>query len=118
VKPSAALASSLPGFDIPTNTVQENGTYGGQGKAVGVSHPGGFAVCGVRANATPNAGRMLGQAMIKRDRLELLLAAVAGAVIGVVAGYLDDSRGLGLVMWAVGFAVIVSGLVYFLRGFR
>jgi hypothetical protein len=56
--------------------------------------------------------------MIKPDRLELLIAAVAGAVIGVVAGYLDDSRGLGLVMWAVGFAVIVSGLVYFLRGFR
>jgi hypothetical protein len=40
---SAALAS-LPGFDSPTITVQENGTYGGQGKAVGVSHPGGFAV--------------------------------------------------------------------------
>ena len=42
---SAALAS-LPGFDSPTITVQENGTYGGQGKAAGVSHPGGFAVCG------------------------------------------------------------------------
>ena len=60
----------------------------------------------------------LGQAMIQRDQLELLLAAVAGAVIGVVAGYLGDSRGLGLVIWTVGFAVIASGLVYFLRGFR
>jgi len=56
--------------------------------------------------------------MIQPDRLELLLAAVAGAGLGVVAGYLGDSRGLGLVIWTVGFAVIASGLVYFLRGFR
>ena len=33
-----ALAS-LPGFGIPTITVQENGTYGGQGKAVGCVPP-------------------------------------------------------------------------------
>ena len=33
-----ALASP-PGFDIPTNTVQENDTYGGQGKAVGCVPP-------------------------------------------------------------------------------
>jgi hypothetical protein len=32
--------------------------------------------------------------MIKPDRLELLIAAVAGAVIGFVAGFLDDSRGV------------------------
>jgi len=30
---------SPPGFDIPTITVQENGTYGGQGKAVGCVPP-------------------------------------------------------------------------------
>ena len=60
----------------------------------------------------------LKQAMIKPDRQELLIAAVTGAVIGVVAGYLDESRGLGLLIWAVGFAAIVSGFVYFLRGFR
>ena len=66
-------------------------------------------------------GRMselLKQAMIKPDRQELLIAAVTGAVIGVVAGYLDESRGSGLLIWAAGFAAIVSGLVYFLRGFR
>ena len=56
--------------------------------------------------------------MIKPDRLELLIAVVAGAVIGFVAGYLDDSRGVSLFIWAIGFALIVSGLVYFLRGFR
>ena len=56
--------------------------------------------------------------MIQPDRLELLLAAVAGAVIGFVAGYLGESRGVGLLIWAVGFALIASGLVYFLRGFR
>jgi len=56
--------------------------------------------------------------MTYQDRTELLIAAVAGAVIGFVAGYLDESRGFGLVIWAVGFAVIVSGMVYFLRGFR
>ena len=61
---------------------------------------------------------LLKQAMIKPDRQELLIAAVTGAVIGVVAGYLDESRGLGLLIWAVGFAAIVNGLVYFLRGFR
>ena len=61
---------------------------------------------------------LLKQAMIKPDRQELLIAAVTGAVIGVVAGYLDESRGLGLLIWTVGFAAIVSGLVYFLRGFR
>ena len=52
------------------------------------------------------------------DRVELLFSAVAGAVFGIVAGYLDESRGFGLLIWAVVFAVIVSGLVYFLRGFR
>jgi hypothetical protein len=31
--------TSLPGFDNPTIAVQENGTYGGQGKAVGCVPP-------------------------------------------------------------------------------
>ena len=31
--------ASLPSFDIPTIAVQENGTYGGQGKAVGCVPP-------------------------------------------------------------------------------
>src|SRR6516225_12050541 len=51
---SAALASP-PGFDIPTNTVQENGTYGGQGKAVGVSHPAALLFVALGQTLMPNA---------------------------------------------------------------
>jgi hypothetical protein len=37
-------------FDNPRTAVQENGTYGGQGKAAGgiTSSPGGFAVSGAQ----------------------------------------------------------------------
>jgi hypothetical protein len=52
------------------------------------------------------------------DRTELLFSAVGGAVFGIVAGYLDESRGFGLLIWALVFAVIVSGMVYCLRAFR
>jgi hypothetical protein len=61
---------------------------------------------------------MLRQAMLKPDQLELLIAAVTGVVIGVVAGYLDHSRGFGMLVWALVCAVIVSGMVYCLRAFR
>jgi hypothetical protein len=40
---SVKIASLHCRFDNPTMTVQENGTYGGQGKAVG-RITGGFAV--------------------------------------------------------------------------
>jgi len=52
------------------------------------------------------------------DRVELLFSAVAGAVFGVVSGYLIGSRGLGLLIWPLIFAGIVSGMVYCLRAFR
>jgi hypothetical protein len=34
-----ARMTSLPGFDNPHDVVRENGTYGGQGKAVGCVPP-------------------------------------------------------------------------------
>ena len=56
---------------------------------------------------------LLKQAMIKPDRQELLIAAVTGAVIGVVAGYLDESRGLGLLIWAAGSQPLSAGWFIF-----
>jgi len=44
----AALAS-LPGFGIPTITVQENGTYGGRRQSRWLHTADGFAVCGFTA---------------------------------------------------------------------
>jgi len=53
------------------------------------------------------------------DREELIIAAVTGGVIGFVGGYyLDHSRGLGLLIWAIACALIVTGKVYYLRAFR
>ena len=56
---------------------------------------------------------MLGQAMIRRDRLELLLAAVAGAGLGGITGIVLGREELGTLIWALIGAVVVSGVVYF-----
>ena len=40
------------------------------------------------------------------NRSELLFSALAGAVFGVVSGYLVGSRGLGLLIWPLIFAGI------------
>jgi len=56
--------------------------------------------------------------MIHPDRLELLIAAVAGAVIGIVSGSWLGHERLGIITWALVGAVVVSGLVYCLRVFR
>jgi hypothetical protein len=37
--PERRFSASPPGFDSPHDAVQENGTYGGQGKAVGCVPP-------------------------------------------------------------------------------
>ena len=50
---------------------------------------------------------------------ELIMAAVAGVVIGFVGGYyLDHSRGFGILVWTLVCAVIASGMVYCLRAIR
>ena len=56
--------------------------------------------------------------MIDQDRAELQLAAVVGAVLGIVAGSLVGSGWFIVLIWALIGAVVVSGMVYCLRVFR
>ena len=62
--------------------------------------------------------QMLGQATIQRDRIELIVVAVIGAVLGGIIGIVLGHEWLGILIWALVGAVVVSGMVYFLRGFR
>ena len=61
---------------------------------------------------------MLGQAMIQRDQLELLFAAVAGAGLGGITSIVLGHEELGTLIWTLVGAVVVSGVVYFHRFFR
>jgi len=61
---------------------------------------------------------MLERAMIQRDQLELLLAAVAGAGVGGITGIVLGREALGTLVWALIGAVVVSGIVYFHRSLR
>ena len=56
--------------------------------------------------------------MIQRDRIELIVAAVAGGVIGGVTGIVLGHEQLGILILALAGAVVVSGVVYFHRFFR
>jgi len=58
----------------------------------------------------------LGQAMT--DRIELLVVAVAGAALGTITAYALGHERLGILVWALAGAVVVSGIVYCLRFFR
>jgi len=69
------------------------------------------------ASLYDNAPKMLGRAMIQWDRIELIVAAVAGAVVGGVAGILLGHERLGTLIWVLMGAVVVSGVVYFHRFF-
>jgi hypothetical protein len=58
-----------------------------------------------------------------KDRAELQVAAVIGAVLGGVTGYLlsnlvESGGWFKILIWALIGAAVVSGLVYVLRGFR
>jgi hypothetical protein len=56
--------------------------------------------------------------MIDPDRAKLLLAAVAGALLGVVTGSVAGKPLLGILIWALIGAVVFSGVVYCLGFFR
>ena len=56
--------------------------------------------------------------MIDQHRAKLQLAAVVGAVLGIVTGSLAGSGWFIVLIWALIGAVVVSGMVYCLRAFR
>jgi len=56
--------------------------------------------------------------MIKPDQVELLVAAVTGAVLGIVTGYVLGHERLGILTWALIGAVVISGAAYCYRFFR
>ena len=61
--------------------------------------------------------------MIKPDRKELEVAAVVGAVLGGVTGYLlrslvESGGWLKILIWALIGAVVFTGLVFCLRSVR
>jgi uncharacterized membrane protein YeaQ/YmgE (transglycosylase-associated protein family) len=62
-------------------------------------------------------------AMTKADRRALQVAAVVGALLGAVTGYLlsnlvESGGWLKILIWAIIGAVVVSGMVFSLRTFR
>ena len=61
--------------------------------------------------------------MTKADRAALQVAAVVGAMLGAVTGYLlsnlvESGGWLKILIWAIIGAVVVSGMVFSLRTFR
>ena len=53
-----------------------------------------------------------------RDRAELRVAAIAGAVLGIVTGYSLGHGWFNMLIWALIGAVVVSGAVYCYRALR
>jgi F0F1-type ATP synthase assembly protein I len=69
----------------------------------------------------PNAYQMLRQAMIRplsEDQVELIVAAVMGALFGILTGYSLENGWFGTIIWALIGAVVVSGAIYCLRVLR
>jgi hypothetical protein len=56
--------------------------------------------------------------MINPDRVELLIAALVGAVLGIVTGVLLEHGWVNILIWALIGAVVVSAAVYCYRAFR
>jgi uncharacterized membrane protein (Fun14 family) len=52
------------------------------------------------------------------DRAKLQVAAGVGALLGIFTGYMAGKPLLGIVIWALIGAVIVSGAAYSLLAFR
>jgi ribose/xylose/arabinose/galactoside ABC-type transport system permease subunit len=56
--------------------------------------------------------------MINPDRVELLIAALVGAVFGIVTGVLLKHGRVNIVIWALIGAVVVTAAVYCYRAIR
>ena len=61
--------------------------------------------------------------MTDRDRAELIVAAVIGAALGGVTGYLlsnlvESGGWLKILIWALIGAVVFTGIVFCLQAFR
>jgi hypothetical protein len=56
--------------------------------------------------------------MMDPDRVKLQIAAVIGAVLGGLTGYVAEKPLFGILIWALIGAVIVAGAVYCYRAFR
>ena len=56
--------------------------------------------------------------MMDHDRAKLQVAAVIGALLGIVTGYALGHEQLGILTWALIGAVVISGAVYCYRFFR
>jgi len=63
---------------------------------------------------------MLRRAMkpLSEDQVELIVAAVLGALFGILTGYSLENGWFGIIIWALIGAVVVSGVLYCLRAFR
>jgi F0F1-type ATP synthase assembly protein I len=55
---------------------------------------------------------------LSEDQVELIVAAVLGALFGILTGYSLDNGRIGIIIWALIGAVVVSGALYCLRAFR
>ena len=55
---------------------------------------------------------------IDPDRAKLQLAAVVGAVLGIITGYMLGHGWVLTIIWALIGAVVVSGAVYCYRAIR
>jgi uncharacterized membrane protein YeaQ/YmgE (transglycosylase-associated protein family) len=56
--------------------------------------------------------------MTNQDRTELQVAAVVGALLGIITGYLLGHGWVLTIIWALIGAVVVSGAVYCYHAFR
>jgi hypothetical protein len=57
-------------------------------------------------------------AMMDPDRAKLQVAAVIGALLGIVTGYVVGHPLYGILIWGLIGAVVVAGAVYCYRAFR